>query len=275
MRALIGGVILLFISAAACLAQGPSSQNETILIPIVVPPDQEVPGAFGSRWTGEVWLRNGSERMVGRFQGENGCAECVYPPGTIAELELTTWQSAALVSIPRQDIDGLSLNARLFELSRRSQPQGVEVPIVRERDLLVAPVHLLGIPLAEGSRAAVRIFDPFPSRFRPSFRVEVVAEEGGAVLASAVLETAHDPGLAGLPGPFPRAWTPAFAMIPDLRLEFPQLLAEDRVHIRISPEGPFSVPPLYWTMASVTDNETQHVLLVTPQCCSPTPSGLP
>lgn len=269
MKALIAGSILLFTLNEVALAQAPHPQFETILVPIVIPPNQVVPGAYGSEWTGEVWMRNGSDRTVGQFQSEHGCASCSYAPGAIDQVQLVTWQSAAHMFVRREDVDRVSFNARLFELSRRSQPQGVEVPIIRERDLLVEPVHLLGLPISDVSRASVRIFDPFPTLPGSFFEVQVLAEDGGQI-GSTVLQTRADPELVGLPGPLGHAWTPAFAMIPDLRLAFPQLVGHDRVHVRVARFADETPSQLYWTMASVTDNETQHVLLVTPQCCSGT-----
>ena len=276
MKSALIAATLMIMTAAVSIAQGPQPQFETILIPIVVPPGEEVPGAFGSRWTGEVWLRNGSEIIVGSPQGSRGCTGCTYPPGSIEKVELVTWQSAAHLFIPRSAIDEVSINARLFETSLRSQPQGVEVPVVREADLFATPVNLLAIPLSDVSRAAVRIFDPFPNTGGSTFKVDVFGT-GGTLLASTVLQTRHDPALVGQPGGFGHAWTPAFAIIPDVRMAFPQLNGEERVHVRVTPEqrDPLLPQLRYWTMASVTDNETQHVLLVTPQCCGLGWSDLP
>jgi hypothetical protein len=266
MKSLLVAAVLIVAAATISVAQGPLPEEEAVLIPIVVPPDEEVPGAFGSRWTGEVWLRNGSSRTVG-LQRNYGCTTCAYPPGAVASVPLQTWQSAALVYMPRSAVDDISINARLFELSRRSQPQGVEVPVVREGDFLATAVHLLAIPLSEDSRVSVRVFDPFPRAEGSFFDIEVLAVDGGA-LATTTLWTRHEhlgqPGGTGFGLP-----SPGFAIIPDLRLAFPTLDSEERVHVRITPHPRDSYPPMrYWTMASVTDNETQHVLLITPQCCA-------
>lgn len=261
--------MLLAISSDAA-AQAPSATHETILVPIVVPAGEDVSGAYGSQWRGEVWMRVGTDVALGSdLQLGRRCPTCSYQPGSIQKLDLLTWQSAALLIVRRDVGNDLSFNARLFELSRRSQPQGVEVPIVRERDLLQEPVDLLGIPISHESRASIRIFDPFPFLQGSLFDVQVFGDSG--LLATTTLKTEFDPALVGPPGGLGQLWTPAFAILPDLRAAFPQIAGQNVVHVRVVPhERNFPpYPTMYWTMASVTDNETQHVLLVTPQCCSP------
>jgi len=264
--------LILFAMTMPALGQAPDPDKEVILIPIVVG-DVELSGGYGSRWSGEVWLRNGTEETLrGGFQlwSEVGCTACTYPPLEVRRVpSIKTWQSAALLRFQRTMIEELTITARMFESSRRSQPQGVEIPVVREKDFFQGPANLLAIPLSAHSRAAVRIFEIFPMITRQRFDIEIYGETG--LLVRRTVEPRFDPatltygsGIADLPAP-------AFAIIPDLRTEFSELEGVDLVHVRIVPhERDF--PPfraIYWAMASVTDNETQHVLLVTPRCCSP------
>jgi len=57
------------------------------------------------------------------------------------------------------------------------------------------------------------------------------------------------------------ALVPSFAIIPDLEQAFPQIAQLDSVRIEIEPAAPFR----FWAFASITNNATQHVTLVTPE----------
>lgn len=56
--------------------------------------------------------------------------------------------------------------------------------------------------------------------------------------------------------------SPGFAAIYGLAAEFPAVNSLERFHLRIAPLGDGAQ---YWAMVSVTDNETQQVLFITPR----------
>lgn len=236
---------------------------ETILIPVAT--NGEVPGAFGSLWLSEVWARNGTTldlefqepcrfpgcepdlkggqiAMVSGFQGPEGM------------LLFNAVEAASNGEFPRSSV---TIEARLFELSRYAQPNGIEIPVVREADFLSDPVWLLGIRPSTANRVAIRVWDPGHVE-SASVLVEVYDRSGTERIVAFELPLAGR--MFGDPPQTQRS-LPAIGSVLNLQSSYPEILNEEVVHIRISPQ---TDDLLYYAMASITDNETQHVTIVSP-----------
>ncbi|MBK5260542.1 MAG: hypothetical protein JJE51_13200 [Thermoanaerobaculia bacterium] len=224
-----------------------------------------IEGAYGSRWTGEAWFHNGTDLDVGSpiHKGEiclfpTPCP-VLYPKRTTTPIRLLPFivsdpNRGALFSIPLDSANtfrSFTFSARVLELSRRSQPNGVEVPVVWEREYLSAPSRLIGIPRKAESRVALRVYDPRRTA-GSSVRIDLVALDGSAIASKVLMPGANLTIDEGQPG---------YAAINDLEVEFPQLAAYDRFDILITP---LTAGMEFWAFAAVTDRDTQHVLFITP-----------
>lgn len=252
---------LLFIAVAAFSQEDTNGDRVvSVLVPVLhAGPEDEIPlpGAHGSLWTTQVWLRNDSAYSFsiiqrGFFCGPGGCLVS-FDPGTTKLAPVfgeATDQGGLLVFDPFT-AKQVTLSARLLELSRRAQPNGIEVPIVWEHEFLSGVSTLIAIPRRSEGRVTLRIFGP---RRRPGDAVEVTAlSTAGEPLGSTVL-TLTIPDLIG-------THVPAYNAILDIAAFFPLVATVDRFDLRITPlvEG-----MEYWTYVSETDRESQHVLLITP-----------
>jgi len=117
---------------------------DRILLPIAL--SQPQPGAFGSLWATEVTAY--ATGGVAFHQFLTPCGAC-FPeyrigPGTTRNLPVAIGHGptppGVLIYVKHEDAPNLHLSLRLFDLSRQNLSWGVELPIVREKDFLVAPL---------------------------------------------------------------------------------------------------------------------------------------
>jgi hypothetical protein len=236
----------------------------SLLVPIALSNSlQTVVGAHGTLWTTEVWFRNGSTYSFQSLQPTGICAGACptgFPAGAMGGLggiETNNGQGAML-HVPIPAADAFVLTARLLELTRQSQPTGVEIPVIAEGQFFTGERWLLAIPSNPEVRSSLRVWDP-RARGGTELLVDFVATDG-TLLASTTLRPGDDPNVQ-YPGPRPSN-IPTVAASFDLTAEFPGLKDHEEFHVRIRPaqEG-----QEYWAMVSVTHNTTQHVLLITSQ----------
>lgn len=243
------------------------SQNpadyERVLIPIVV--SRGLPGAFGSLWTSELWVRNAGDQTAWITEGPPvcniGCDEdhhVLFPRTTVS---LPPGGRALdhpgyLVHVQRgRDI---AFNLRVRDLSRADGSWGTELPVVRESELLRGDTELINIPNEDGFRVLLRVYDPsaLPAR---SVRVRVYPVRGDSLLGERWLALDD----VKLPFPVPDfPYHPGYAEVYLSETSFPGIAGHERLRIELRPEpGDFG----YWAFATVTHNETQHVTTITPQ----------
>ena len=252
----------MFASALAVQAQDVNGDGHvTYLVPLNVP--NAVVGALGSQWRTELWVHNGAKDPY-NIQGcpaivldpiqlcdfvpfhAPGVTEKAYPyetgensPGafTTFTFSLYPWQSGVIV------------RSRLYELSRHAQPTGVEIPIVPEDEFFTKQSRFIGIPNNSTIRVALRVYDPMHMP-GSAVRVEIFDESGNAIAATI---------LPLIPQTID-AISPGYGAILDVASAFPQLASVGRFDIRLTPLVDVM---FYWALVSVTDQNTQTVLLVT------------
>lgn len=181
-----------------------------------------------------------------------GCGEGIEPGVTTQPFVEDAVEAGALLQIPVSRAEDLSLSARLLELSRRSQPTGVEVPLIPEDQFLTGESHILAVPNTTEIRTSLRVYDPGSSD-DVRIAVEVITLEGELITSTTlepkvtapwILESGH--------------FVPGFAVIHDLAsvLQIPEDV--EAYTIRLVPEDERP----YWAMASTTHDDTQHVLII-------------
>jgi hypothetical protein len=267
--------LLLAALGANAHAQSPSATDpstyETVLIPFeAVPASDPLLGANGSRWAVELQVYNLHDDEVLFNQGgpicplPGGCETQsgfpALPAGFIGTLERSpgrTGITGRLQHVERVHSSRVRFQLRLFEVSRANENLGTEVPVVREPDFLTGRSALLIIPVSGEARVALRIYDPSGGIAGEAFSVRVYPEFGADLLwetsvGLTVFIPQFFPGFPPLPG---------YAELFSLE-QRPELAGYERVRIEIEPLDP-SVK--YWAMASITNNSTQMVTIVSPQ----------
>jgi hypothetical protein len=233
----------------------PVEAYERLLLPIFVPP---VRGAFGSEFHTELRLsRNGFEPVLQAFGLETKCPHCPRFPLTdypilLGELKPEvephlnfTGRPGRLIYMPKEHVEYLTGNLRVFDVSRAALNFGTEIPIVPEHEFKDLEVVLLGVPTDPRFRNTLRIYSYAP------MQVEVVLQ-------------GHSPVTVTL-RPGDDVFDPAYGVF----TAFPTHGAPVRVVVRrIQPGGvatPIDPDLKIWAFVSVTNNETQLITTITPQ----------
>lgn len=223
---------------------------ERILVPVVY----DGPGASGSIWRTEVVARNayGAGTPIELWRSVNGIQ--AIPPSAPVSLALGDAPGGVFLIVPRVVADDLHLNAVVRDISRESREWGTELPIVREREFRATAIDLLNIPIDGRYRHRLRVYAL--SSYPTTAAVSVYWMADGDVLRTRLVPLVNAEACSLLR---PCASNPAFAALDDL---LSSLRSETgRVGIRIqTTDG----TPL-WAFVSLTNNETQHVTIVSPQ----------
>jgi len=226
---------------------------EKLLLPVVI--TQPVPGAFGSLFTTEVFLRNASASTVEVSQRmANACENCTrIPAGSTVPLRPETARQGqgAFVYIYGGTVAG---NLRVQDISRQSLTWGTELPIVRRSDASTAPLVIVNVPTDQRFRQALRVYN-FEGNFAARIRIRITDLAIGRPLTDATMSLQASPQSPA------NSEFPAMLELTSLVTSFPEIAQVERVNIEItSLDG---VP--IWAFASVTNNETQHITVLTPQ----------
>lgn len=255
-----------------------TSEMERILVPIHLPYDQATAGAYGSVWQTELVLRNETDSPAVIFQ--NLCTyECRPPiPSTACAKGQPTQPHRTFTGILTPDEAAVNpavflhvekaianlgaMNLRLWERSRGTVESGVEVPLVRDRDLRTGTSWLVNVPNEPlTSRVHLRVYFVSSPTRDAAVRLRIYPGDSEHVLADRVLRAIGSADAGGVPPPGdqPCIGTPAYA----IELLSP-LLDGKTADIRVQIDS-LTTELRYWPMISVTSNETQYVTLVTPQ----------
>jgi IPT/TIG domain len=241
---------------------------ETILLPIYL--DGRISGAQGSQWQTDLWVRNNgtTDALLAPWDCPAGqVCPAVFPlTRTLAAGESLhnlpaffrppTANPARLLYVSRAEADDLSYQLRFADVSRATLNAGTELPVIHEEQLLDGTTTLLNVPFESRFRVLLRVYDVANTESR--FRVTVYAQDSGT--GNAPLHTREIVATSADSGDF--RLTPAFAQfsIDELRATLLSSVTALRVEVT-----PLTAGSRYWTFASVTNNDTQFVTLVTPQ----------
>ena len=238
---------------------------ERVLLPIYT--NEPVSGANGSQWQTDFWLRNNSSTKT--------LTLAPWPCGTICPPvfpnSFSLQSETALHNLPQgfdptpgtvsrilyllRNEPEVSMSLRVADISRSALNAGTEIPVIREAEFLDAPADLLNVPYDPSKfRLMLRIYDPFVTSAQ--YRVTLYGQtEGAAPLEHDVTLTAQSPQT----GQFRTEAAVAqydFTPLADVDKVWP---AAFRIHIE-----PLVPGSRYWAFVSITNNDTQHVTIVSP-----------
>src|SRR5581483_5335203 len=156
--------VVVIACGGACAQDVNGDGLTTFLIPINVP--QPVPGARGTLWQTELWIHNGLSLPVSVFPPCD-ILPCIEPPQhaphvteQLQPVETASSIGPYIFNLANPASQDVTFSSRLFELSRHTQPAGVEMPVVREDRFYTAPARFIGISGSSASRVALRVYDP-------------------------------------------------------------------------------------------------------------------
>jgi IPT/TIG domain-containing protein len=221
--------------------------------PVLFPVAFTGPGALGSQWHTQIYLRNENEYPLTvlpliLFNGACASFECyLLPPARSTQTTSVISPNGLLAFIPRQAGPSVHLGVLVRDLSRQSEALGTEIPVVREKNLFNAPFELLNVPTDPRFRVALRVYDIDSEVFAYVTIYSLDSED--ALVSTSLQSTSFNPG---------------YAQISDLVAAFPRLAGEGPLRIKIDP-GVVGGPHALWGFVSVTNNVTQHVTTIAPQ----------
>ena len=220
---------------------------ERVLFPVLF----RSAGTNGSDWRSEGVIANPTEFAV--TTANTVGAATPLEPETRYAFEGDQSPHGIALMVPRRDSDDLAFRLRIRDVSREEESFGTEVPVVRESDMFEdQTMTLLDVPLDPRYRTKLRIY-AFPHASEDYWIVDVnnrvVPTGGGEPFGVHVL--LKKGACAGAAC----AWTPYYGEV-DLPARGKGERAD--VYTTVSNGGPA------WAFASVTNNKTQEVTLVTP-----------
>jgi hypothetical protein len=240
---------------------------EVVLVPIVVQ-SQPINGAFGSRWTSELWAHNRSASRVELFNGlpqcmlasPVGCLNIPFPgifPGNTASLTTPAFipAQAFLYYLQRGHDRDVSFSLRVRDLSRTLDNAGTEIPLGRESAFSADRVELLNVPIEDTSRTSLRIYNIDGGVSRTAEVRLLAMDVDGTLIAKKSVSVTRTTGQDEL-GEFKNSAGVAF--IADLRSELGNPPA-GHYRIEVAPDN-FEA----WALATITNNTTQLVTAIAP-----------
>lgn len=218
-----------------------ASLYERVLIPVLF----DGPGAFGSEWETDVIMTNVSTSPWLSLSAVSRPLPDVAAGGTVSLSKVFGNRPAGLVLFVPRTVD-VRFGSHIRDISRDATQWGTEMPVVREND----------------ARGMIVLPDvPFDARYRLQLRIYSLDGEATTVSVSAPPASMRQVTLAG-----PcltrdcNSSEPAYASV-DLRQLLPGLMGKRE--IVISQNGLQSAR--LWAFVTVTNNETQHVTVISPQ----------
>jgi hypothetical protein len=246
-------VLLLCSASAALLAQ---QTFEKVLLPVVLP--SPVPGAFGSVWKTQItFLNKGADPLfiANLFPCNfDPCLEPSLPPDRTVALvpRMNSSPIGKFLGIARSREQDLQIELRVFDASRTDTSFGTHIPVVPESAAQTGTVDLLGVPTTVPFRSLLRIYDFDPDDSH-TVAVNLYRQAADLNQSDQLVATTTARLLAG-----PYIDIPGYAEI-DVSST---ALGQSPVRVEIKP---VTTGLRFWAMVSVTNNDTQHVTMITPQ----------
>ncbi|HEX2120261.1 MAG TPA: hypothetical protein VHL59_01340 [Thermoanaerobaculia bacterium] len=212
-------------------------------------------GAFGSQWTTQAELfHRGAIPMpwfpdVARPRCDffPGCEDVVQPNDTIPLTVYGQRSNGLVLFLPRELARDIHFGAIVRDVSREQTSWGAQLPIVREKDFRSGEIVLPNV-----------VVDP---RYRSMLRIYGVDGVGTQVQVQA---SDSQPIVVTLGGPCTEtpcnSNEPAFASL-DVASTFRGLVGRATTLVIRPADGVHRL----WAFASITNNDSQHVTVITPQ----------
>lgn len=213
-------------------------------------------GAQGSQWVTEVAIDNPTPWTIKAFNDISPlppCPDCgigqLFDPNDYRTLDGGAYPHGRALLLPRGEADDLGFSLRVRDTSRAAQGYGTQVPVVREKDMFRnTDLTLLNVPVDMEHRTKLRIYafdtgdhDAQVTVHRTSAPNVVAAE-----YAVPMRRSCERPPCEAAP------WYG--------ELDLPYDASDPFANVYVT-VGYGEVPA--WAFASVTNNETQQVTIVT------------
>ena len=251
--------ILVLSLAVPALADSIELETRPVLIPIVA---GTIAGRGGELWKTTIYVHNNDRNPGGvtyLTPPQSGCADPCTTPVALpagATAEATAWydESGAptglVVDVERAFYEDVSISARIQETNSPSDFFGVALPIVRDHDFHEGRVVLLDAPATDGARLTLRIYSLYTHSDRATIRFFDLT-------TGKLLETVERDLFAPESDTQRRA---GYAELSSIETAFPALAGH---HLRIEISTELEDRKL-WAMASVTNNVTHQITILTP-----------
>lgn len=224
--------------------------RETLLIPVAT----ETGGAFGARWTTDIWVYNDAGEAVSLTPDICFSLGSFFPCTSAlvvephAALKIAPVGHPEMYLTPPNDVrDKLHFGVRVRDASRDEAE--TEIPIVPLSSYRSARVVLVNVPVSDRMRSVLRVYDS-PRLVGSAVTVRIFDTTTGSLLTTRM----SDRNFA--PTDNPILFTATFF---DL-LDDPAVRGHASVRIEIE-----DLDASLWAMLTLTDNTTQHVTVLTSQ----------
>ena len=158
--------------------------------------------------------------------------------------------------VDKGHLSDIETSLRVFDISREATSFGTTVPVIDETAAITTTVNLLGISSDARFRSLLRVYD-----FDPNASHSVTVR----------VYRSTSPDVAATPDALVREMTLALSPGDDLSGNFPGYAQLDLTPIIAGAEATYRVeisPATdglrFWAFVSVTNDDTQHVTVVTP-----------
>lgn len=241
------------------------AQYEKVLIPIQA---RDVPGAQASIWRSSLAITNHSEQPadVGGY-GPCDLNACPGPlpiaaNSTIFPGMVHPGGNGVFVSVRTTDVEKVTFQLRVQDISRQAQTWGTTIPTVRESQAFTTgTASLTDVVQNADFRSMLRIYGFDPEAPQRLVRVRIYGIDpqrtepvgaGDSLLYERVLTIDLHP-------------ITLFTDAPMIELPLwtvPELQGQERLRIEVERA---SADLRFWAFVSITNNATQHVTILAPQ----------
>jgi hypothetical protein len=222
-----------------------SSVFEHILFPVL----EDAEGAHGSHWVTEATISNPRPWFVENASYVEPMTCVLYPcgermmPGETRTFDGDWYPHGAILLAPRPEAPDLAFGLRARDTSRHAEGLGTRIPVVREKDMVHGEsIELLDVPVDPRYRVKVRIYLAGPTVLEDLPGSMSIVRGASAEKVDFMMTPAEGN-------------VPAYAEI-----DLPAGATHERVNLIITPP----LDATAWAFATVTNNQTQQVTIITP-----------
>jgi len=250
-----------------------ASDYERILVPVI----GLGPGAYNTLWLSELYVHNsGVISSFVSYPSAHPCALCPPPPppagiGSLllrpnetstfnVFLERTTspmTPGVVLYVSPKPARDSVSFELLLRNDAFRRDKWGIEIPVVREDRFRVGTTELMNIPLDPRYRVMLRVYDV--DNVQDGADTSVIVRRYVRHNDSERLVDEQTLDLREIAGGGEFVAFPGYGSLSGITADLASTV--DTLRVEVQPVTPGL---RYWAFASVTNNETQDVTVISP-----------
>lgn len=240
---------------------------------VLVPVFSGGPGAYGSKWETHLTILNNSDDPFTSVPILYA-RDCPIPEGCLVtyllparssvtfEATWNLWTTGFFINFPPHEFSRAAVSLRIFDRSSGSLDHGTEIPVVTEAAFRETELHLLDVPADARFRVTVRIYG-LPKTV-PTVVMQIFRETPatGAPHRTSIRVFERELTLQAEPSEGALGDLPSSAIVSD-PLSGITPVAEGSVY-RIALKTQRAGAPI-WAFATVTNNESQRVTIISPQ----------